>query len=357
MKKWIFTVCGILFAVPAMADLYRMPAISVSAEAENAVVAKQTAWADAAVQAFPKLLDKIVLTDDAVIKQQLVSLVTPEQVAGFVEGVLVANEKNTSTRYMADVTVQFKKLAVQEWLKQQNIVFLENEPEPLVIVPIFRENGQVFVFENEAILFNILKNKIPDNGLHSFVVPEGNDIDRSFISDAVLDGSDYSDLETLIDKYRCGGALVLDITKSGKTYAVKTFVYPSKASMGGEVAFAVSSGATNVPAVVEKITHRAIGQLADQFKTAQTQRMMTKAYITAEFAVSNLSEWTAIEKRLKGINVVDDINTRAIFRDKIYAVVTYSVPLGEVLDKMASAGFYLMPQGDIYVWRKRNLGY
>lgn len=357
MKKCFFTCVCLLLALPVQADLYGVSNVSVMAEAENAVLAKETALTEATIQAFPKLLARLVAEEDMPIVQTVISTTLPEQIAEMVEGVSVANEKNTPTRYMADVTVQFKRKPVQELLRSADVHFLEIEPEPLVIVPVFRENDMVRVFDESNPMMVALRSVVPENGLHRFIVPAGDERDTSSLTEEMLIGMDLSGGMIFANRYRAKGILVVDITKNEHVYTVKTMAYPSHASIGSEVMFAVSSTSENMPAVVAKIMQKAVDKMGQQFRQAQFDRTAMQSYITAEFTVANLTEWTAIERRLAGLKVIDTVNVRAIFKDKIYAVLSYSEPLPEVLGKMALGGFSLVQRGDVYVWQKSGSGY
>ena len=157
MKKIILGTVGCLLTLPVYAGLYDVSVIAVNVEAENAVRAKEQALADAVLQAFPKLIKKIGLDDKFIVQIDMPKLpeetqkssqengeegvqseaeqlepieapengvvITPDEISALVAGVSVANEKNTSVRYMADVTVRFKPKEIKAYLTERGVPF------------------------------------------------------------------------------------------------------------------------------------------------------------------------------------------------------------------------------------------
>ncbi|MBO7257782.1 MAG: DUF2066 domain-containing protein, partial [Alphaproteobacteria bacterium] len=252
MKKIILGTVGCLLTLPVHAGLYDVSGVAVNVEAENAVRAKEQALADAVLQAFPKLIKKIGLDDKFIVQIDMPKLpeetqkssqengeesvqsaedrpepieapengvvITPDEISALVAGVSVANEKNTSVRYMADVTVRFKPKEIKAYLTERGVPFLDKEPPKMVIIPIVRENSTTLVFEEESPLFLSLRQTLPETDLHTFVIPVGDEFDKASITPEVLNGIDYTALDTLRAKYRAAMALIIDITKTNNVY-------------------------------------------------------------------------------------------------------------------------------------------
>lgn len=378
MKKFVFGVVGYMWAMPVVAGLYDVSNIRVDVEAENAVVAKDKALTDVVVQSFPKLIKKIVLDENFVVQIDMPTLdlkstdeavdvaehkrleapdngvvITPKEISALVSGVSVENEKNTPVRYMADVTVHFKPKAVKTYLTERQVSFLDKEPPKMVIVPVFRENENVMVFDEQSPLFSSLKQLPPETDLHTFIVPVGDDIDRAAITPDVLSGTSYATLDTLRSKYRAKMVLVVNIEKTNNVYTVKTIGYPSNPAAGSDIAFAVSSRATNIPAVMTHIMKKTADYLVRQLKVYHLNHASAGGKILAIFNVSSLSEWNAVEKRLKAFNFVDKTEVKALYKKQVFIQLTFSENTQNALDKMANAGFVLIPQSNnIYIWQR-----
>ncbi|MBR5130818.1 MAG: DUF2066 domain-containing protein [Alphaproteobacteria bacterium] len=386
MKKFILGMAGCMVALPVYAGLYDVSSVFVDVEAENAVRAKEAALSEAAVLAFPKLLEKIVLRDgfkvyidipkesdkkiegeEKKVSQEDVSrqfeplveapengvVITPDEISGFVQGMSVAKEKNTSTRYMADVTVRFNSKEIQTYLTQRQIPFLSKEPPQMIIVPIFRENQNVMVFDEESPLFSSLKENIPTSELHTFVVPRGDMVDISAIVPDVLGGTNYVSLDVLRNKYKTKMVLIVDVNKQNNVYTVKTIEYPQNASAGANVTFVVSSRATNIEAVMTHIMKKTVDYMVHNFKDYHLHHASAGSKVVASFEVTNLAEWNSLEKRLLAFSFVDKTNVQAIHKNQVFAELVFSEGVQTALDKMEKGGFVLVPQyANMYVWKR-----
>ncbi len=373
MKKWILGFMAGLTSLPAFANLYGVSDIHVDVEAENAVKAKETALSEAAVQAFPKLFSRLVFDDTITVFVQVPQsldegennempmpslpenenaiIVTPQQVSSFVEGVSVADEKNTGTRYMADVSVKFKASAVRDFFDENVLPFLDKEPPKMAVVPIFRENGTIQIFDEMNPLFQVLKNNAAFEGIHQFVVPLGDGTDQT-MTEAIKYGGEILSFDPLMTRYHTPAVVILDVTKSGAVYTVNTKVYPANASAGSEVSFAVSSGSANVAAVLKQVVKKTFEHMDRKFKAYQAYRTSARSGVTALFEVNTLGEWTVLEKKLEAFEFVEQVDVRAIHKNQIYAELLFSENTPSALNKMTTSGIVLIPNGSVYVQQK-----
>jgi hypothetical protein len=232
------------------------------------------------------------------------------------------------------------------------VLFLDKEPPKMLIVPVFRENETVMVFDDANPLFVALKQNPPATALHTFVVPMGDESDKVSVTPDVLSGVNYSALDALRLKYRTQMVLIVDVLKNNNIYTVKTIGYPSTPAAGSDIVFAVSSRATNIVAVMNHIMKKTTDYMVRQLKTYHQQHAKSGSKITAIFNIVSLSEWHAIEKRLKAFNFVDRTDVRGLFKNQVLTELTFSENTQMALDKMAKAGFVLIPQANTYVWQR-----
>lgn len=106
----------------------------VDAEANNAVAAKQKAMAEGQQAAFRSLLKRLVPVTNYDRLKRLSGLKS----SGFLEGVSVRSERNSSTRYMASLDFSFRPDSVRTVLQQEGIPFIEEQAREIIIVPVAR---------------------------------------------------------------------------------------------------------------------------------------------------------------------------------------------------------------------------
>ena len=106
----------------------------VDATPANAVAAKQKALADGQQAAFRSLLKRLVPVTDYDRLKRLSQLKS----SGFLEGVSVRCERNSSTRYIANLDFSFRADSVRAVLQQEGIPFVEEQARDIIIVPVVR---------------------------------------------------------------------------------------------------------------------------------------------------------------------------------------------------------------------------
>jgi hypothetical protein len=133
---------SVVFALAAEAKtstVYSVAKVSVTADADNAVAAKEKALAEAQQIALRVLLKRMtnwrshsklpVLTDDMVEKM--------------VDGFSVRRESNSNIRYIATLDFNFEANAVRDILNRFNIAYTDQQSPQLLLLPVMIEGGAV----------------------------------------------------------------------------------------------------------------------------------------------------------------------------------------------------------------------
>ena len=131
------------FSVSAFAsNFYVQSNILVSGEGQNVLEAQTGAISQGQKQAFFTLMEKIAPTVDMTQFKDL-------DVAPFVQDVSLSDEKVSASTYKGNLSVRFKAEPIYELLHAQNEPFLTSLPEPMLLVPVFENNGIDVVFSKE----------------------------------------------------------------------------------------------------------------------------------------------------------------------------------------------------------------
>jgi len=118
-------------------DVFTVGSYPVDAEAVNAVAAKKKAMADGQQAAFHSLLKRLV----PVTQYDRVRRLWGLKSSGFLEGVSVRSERNSSTRYIASLDFSFRPDSVRSVLQQDGIPFIEEQAREIIVVPVVRNAG------------------------------------------------------------------------------------------------------------------------------------------------------------------------------------------------------------------------
>lgn len=109
----------------------------VEATAENAVAAKDKAHSEGQQAALGALLKRIV----PVTAYHRLDRLTALRAADFIDGVAVRSERNSRTRYIANLDFSFQADAVRDLLHREGVPYVEQQAPRIVLVPILAQPG------------------------------------------------------------------------------------------------------------------------------------------------------------------------------------------------------------------------
>jgi hypothetical protein len=181
-------------AGPAAADddLFTVRAVAVDATADTARLARDRAIAEGRRAAFQRLVERLVPASRA----RAVTAPTDAELERMVIGFEVADERTSSVRWLADLTVAFDPAAVRARLRAAGVPFAETRSLPVLVIPLYDTGGETVLWREPNPWRNAWYELAPQGGLVPFVGPYG----------------DVSDIRDLVShlKHRGIGVLITD---------------------------------------------------------------------------------------------------------------------------------------------------
>jgi len=302
-------VFWVLAAVPAVAqdvgDIYTVTGVAVDATGASAAEARDIALAEGQAAAAARMLQRLTLEPD----WPMLPPMSPQAAQALVTGVGVANERASSTRYLADLTVRFQREAVRSLLRQSGVRFTDNQAAPALLLPVLDADGMRVLFDEPNPWRSAWDARDLANSLVPLVLPLGdlNDLTEISAEDAVI--ADWPAVAPLAARYRTSQVLVaharwrdgagLDVTLIRLTPSGRE---ATERSYGGATlaeAVAVAAAATQEALLASWKANNAIVLGLEQTLPA-----------SVEFA--SLSEWLTIRERLAATSIVQDLSVVAI---------------------------------------------
>ena len=201
-------ICILLFltiATGANANLYTITGVSVAAEQENALQARDIALADGQLDAFNLLLARIA-GEEALVQ---IPTQNPDSVTQFVQDVSIEDEKLTSTRYAGHITVRFNQDKIIDFLKTHNLSYLGTEPPSLLVIPIYQDGNRQYILDDRNPLYNTLKRQNDFAPFYRATLPLGNADEVALVEPALNTTQNLELLEPLLDTYHKDRILLL----------------------------------------------------------------------------------------------------------------------------------------------------
>lgn len=176
--------------------VYTVSKVSVSADADNAVAAKEKALSEAQQIALRALLKR--MTPWSVHGR--LPVLTSDMVERMVDGFVVRSESNSTTRYIATLDFTFEPNAVRDILNRFSLPYTDQQAPESLLLPVMIEGGVVRPGSKNP-WYEALSETDSTHALAPLkLAPPRSDLSASMVGD--LNASSRSLLETLTYQYR-----------------------------------------------------------------------------------------------------------------------------------------------------------
>ena len=318
----------------ARADLYRVSGIPISAELSSAKEARTAAIENGEADAFWALMKKMVEPDN----QQQIPMPAEEDVHKWVQTVSLANEKNTATKYMADLSVRFDDAKIQAFLTQNNIPFLTKDLPDTVIVPVFRDGESIRTLEEQNPFYSYLKDHPVKNELWKGILPAG-DLEEIVLTRRVVDEGNKADLSELADKYGAEMIMLIQISQAGPYVTADVSYVPAQPSMDYRVDVLATSG--RIASVLPDLWQKIIRKQEQKWKEWKTQNFESQMTFWIQVPIQNLSQWTSLYRKLKKADFMEGLTVRGFRPNEVWISFRYKGTSTDLNKQLRSLGLWL----------------
>ncbi len=307
-------------------DIFTAVNLPVDVTAESALEARKKALRDGQRMALRRVLARITLRTDHD------SLPEPDDKAieQMVATVAVANEKTSTVRYLAKLTVRFHRAAVRQLLRGAGIRFSETRAKPILVLPVLEKGAALSLFENSNIWRNAWAGlDLAPDALLPLSLPLGDLMDLTTITaQSALAGRE--DLLKVI-AYRYGATNVLvahatlniDLRAGGLPRVAVNLL---RFGPGGK-----STEVLGYTVRVDNDLEEAMGRLAllvatdqqEQWKRRTQLSFGEEVSLSALVPLSDLSDWLTVRKRLAASAMVSGFQLQGISLQDAQVVIDY----------------------------------
>jgi hypothetical protein len=299
----VFGLVGLASAQPA--DLWTVTNVPVDATGASPSAAKEAALSKGRQRAWTEVYRRITPSAQWATQPPL----TDAELEPMVKSFDIANEKHSSTRYLATVTYVFNPTAVRNALRRTGTQFSETKAKPVLVVAL---SGAAWAPETawgKAWAVQAQRGR-----LVPVTVPRGDDQDRAALA-TVSTAADWALVKPLADRYGASSVLVATAGKSGSGLSVNlTHIRPdgrtprsgSYTPQGAEDELALATRAAGVIA----------DSLQEDWKRTTSVDYGQQASLTASVAFNSLAEWIATKRgvessKLVQVLAVEELNMRS----------------------------------------------
>lgn len=297
-RAWLLSVLVLAVAlVPqaraqAVGDAFTVRGIDVDVTAANPQAAKDQAIAEGQNRAFRLLLERLTQPADH-------ARLPKADGTQYVRDFSVDQERSSSTRYIATLSVRFNPAAVRKLLQGAGIAYAEPRNRVLVVVPVFKPAGGRAVLWDDPNPWRAAWNGLGGGGLVPIVVPTGDLTDIQTISAEQALAGNPAAMQTMGARWRTSDVLVAVAAPSpgGKTLDVSLIGSPGAPKPFDSISYQLNEGETADAMLARAIRDidRGIDTVFKQPNLLQFDRSSTLSTLVP---LTGLEDWLTVRERL-----------------------------------------------------------
>ena len=357
----VLALCAILSAGGAKADsVYTIRDLAVDSSAVSAAEARSLALAKGQRAAFDRLLRRLVLSEDRV----LLPVLENAQIVGLIDGYVIEKELVSSTRYRANLTLDFNKFSVRKLLRQRKIRFAETRSNDVLVVPVYDTGDGPILWLEPGDWRAAWLTRPANEGLVPLILPLGDVMDMAATDAALALKPSREALLGLAGRYGTQDVLVasayLELAEppvevnlddvdagvdgdTGPDDAAETDLSTSRRERGPVEGAKLQLTVHRVGVATEATTRellrgapsdsresllaRAVGRVValveGNWKQANTLRFGRESELRIAVPLNSLGDWVDMRRRLRELAVVVSIDLAALSRGQADILLHY----------------------------------
>lgn len=348
-------------------DVFTVRAVAVDAEAASSAEARATAIANGKRKAFAHLFRRLTLSRD----HARVPSISDGALEDMIDSFEIANERVSSVRYRANLTVDFKDQDVRDLLRSRNVSFAEARGQPTLVVPVFDLGDGPIVWGEPGNWRDAWLIRQTGAGLVPLVLPLGDIVDIGLLTDRDAPSASRATLLALAERYGTADVAVATALLNLPRQPIDDDPLSDPAApvdgafltiglrhlgSGGETTFSEGLRAARGETLAQLLsrgTDRIVARLEDGWKEANLLRFDQQNVVRAMVPLVELAEWVEVRKDLANVPVVVDVELAALSRNAADVRLRYLGAPDQLERALEGAGLSLTNQGRGLVLERR----
>ena len=293
------------------------------------------------------LFRRLVLAADVNRLPQL----TAAQIAEFVQGFSVANERSTTGRYLADFTVRFRADAVRALFQQYRVRFAEAESKPLLVFPVYGASGSAVLWEEPNPWRLAWAQAGGRGGLVPIEVPLGDLSDMNAVGAEQAIAGDAERLRALADRYGTSEILVAQARLDGDPES-GTAALRVESRQGGSGSLAAGPSGSyqqqpgeDFPALLARAVEGTIVPIETAWKQQNALDFSTQNQVLVSVRFADVGEFGEVQRRLSQVPTILNRSVSLLKRNRADMRLTVLGSLNQFGTAMAQRGLLLEKPG------------
>lgn len=277
--------------------------VQVDVTARSSLAAREQALDQGHRAAWRRLVDRLVLPDDA----EALAGLERESVNALVRDYEILRERTSHVRYLADLSFGFRPDAVRDLLHRMEIPFAETPSLPVLVVPVLVDSGRDILWEDPNPWRETWQDLSPPDGLLPVLTPWGDLVDiRDLAVEQALEGM-WPPMRALARRYGAGDVVVAraHAAPEGTGARVEVALTRYGAGLESPVRSAPVTVLGDPGGLFREAADKAIAVLTDEWKRANLVQSGARSTLTVLVPIEeSFRRWLRIRQRLAAIGIV-----------------------------------------------------
>ena len=341
---------------PAQAQsVYTVDNVSVDATDQTAAAARDIALAAGQKDAAVRLLRRLTPKSHHTLLPELGA----ERIARLIASMEILSEKRSSTRYLADLSFNFKKENVRRLLQNLNIPFSETISKPVLVLPILEAAGATNLWDEPNPWRDAWRGIDPIDRFVPLIVAGGDLADVATISVEQAVANDLDRIAAIAKRYKVDDVILVHAVLVQDLAAGIPRLTVTVQRIGPTVDSTVieSFAGTSRHAVGELLAESALAiaeGIEEKWKRATRLEFSEKSRLSVQVPLADLHEWIIIRKRLIEVAAVQHIEIREMTRTSTQVVLHHLGDPHALSVALAQRNLSLTKEDDFWIVRRMN---
>lgn len=315
-------------------NLFEVKNVNVDAEASSALEARGIALKDGQSQAFQILLKRLTRVED----WPVLPIVSEQEIETFVRRFRVQDEKTSSRRYLASMSVVFEPETVLDLLRTLNIPFSETQARPMLLLPVLEDVDGYRLWDNHwwaESWAQVDLSNIPA----PMVLPLGDPEDRAMldVEDVLL--SDTQSMAALAKRYNVDTVVIAHAlaTEKGR---LDVSVYQYSAA-GSRLFVRNYKGQRNPADIAGEAVEDILSAFAKEWKQTSVVEVGDQVTFTVAADYERMGEWLTMLERLEAASFIKSLDIHVLTSQGAILSLAYTGSVDQLASNLAQSDMLL----------------
>ncbi|NCC22211.1 MAG: DUF2066 domain-containing protein [Alphaproteobacteria bacterium] len=300
-------------ALASTDSAYVVDRVQVDVTAEDAAMAREQAFNEAQVKAFRALAERLMSDEDVATFQPP----DVDTISSLVQDFEIVSEQLSHVRYVGVYRFRFKERAVRDFFSRAGVAHTDVASKPVLIVPFYQWGSRSLLWSDSNPWLAAWKQVGGRRGLVPVVVPIGDLQDMSDISEESALAQDWSQLESMRQRYGAGESLVLLATPVWEGQGIVALQVNVYTAVVGQLEYATSievrkTGGETDEALFARAVQTIQGKLQQLWKNMTVVDPGQANELAVRVRFAGMPEWVATKAALDSIRMLDEVKIESL---------------------------------------------